>query len=499
MQVFSAQYPGGLEGSYGSGTLLSADLVLTARHVLLPKDWGMEAPKTLNITVRSAVEARGRLRWHKAELVWPTNITHYAPDVALLRICDKDHPDVPSTMSLADEQDLAAASEPDIKVVAVGFPAFAQTDGEPRDTHKVSGITAFEDGYVRDIFKIDQLNLGQLQSTKRATADLKWAGFSGAGLFTISRHLIGVVVASGADGTPYDFRAERLFSLLHNPEFSTVSRQTPVDSRHTRDAPPIDQLVYLLDRDAQESAFARAYQSGFSRPLQASLPRPPLLCILPGAGEYRHAPTDVSTRLARKTLPALSAWPENDTFVDLPWPDPTLPLADAMADLRYRLWNALCGPASIVTPTEPQKYRSLWSDITRPRLFHSDATQHSVDHRFAQLVVAWLSFLAAAVPIDERRVTHLLMVKPRLDEIQKWRTHHRKTKDLPIYELAELQLCNEWDLADWLDVRLRDHVSPLQQETLSKLGRTLQSKYRGRFFAGDLKHGLRLALEITRD
>lgn len=500
MQVFSAKYPGCFDGgSYGSGTLLSDGLVLTARHVIVPKDWIEAPPKTLAITVRSAVEARERRDWHEAELIWPTSITDYTPDVALLRICGTHRLDVTSTISLADEQDVAAASDADIKVAAVGFPAFAQTDDEFRDTHKITGITAFENGFVRNIFKIDQLNLGQFQTTNRATADLKWAGISGAGLFTISRHLIGVVIAS-SDGTQYDFRAERLFSLLDNPEFSTVvsRKNNLVDSRHTREALPIDQLVYLLDRDAQEIAYECAYQSAFAPSLQARLPRPPLFCILPGAAEYKHAPADVPMRLARKTLPKISpAWPKNDNFVHLNWPNPAFPLDDAVAQLRYQLWNALCGPGSTMAPTEPEKYQSLWSDITRPRLFRSDATQHSVDHKFAHLVVAWSSFLTAAVPSDERRVTHLLMVKPRLDEIQKWRTRHRKTKELPIYELAELQLCSEDDLAEWLDVRLSAHFSPLQQEVVSKLGRKLRQEFRGHFFADDLK--TRIALEIHRD
>jgi hypothetical protein len=278
-----------------------------------------------------------------------------------------------------------------------------------------------------------------------------------------------------------------------DPEFSKLFASGEIN-KFARAAPPIDQLVYLVDRDAQESAYARAYDS----PSVMPRPRLPLVCVLPGAAEYRHAPDELPVRLAKKTLPEISTWPTNDSFVGLTWPDRSSSLEEGLADLRYGLWKALCGPAGASPPRDPNAYKALWSDDTRPRLLRSDLTQRPLNKWMAHLLSAWCSFLTAAAPAGERRITHLLMVSSTAEEVHRWRQRHRETIAHPVFALAELQQCNHSDLVDWLNDRLGKQLPGHQEKLISELGRRLLGQFRGPFFVDDLRASIRSALEAVR-
>ncbi len=55
--------------SYGSGFLLDAGLILTARHVLVPDEWPSDAKFV--ITARPRCVAKAGAEWLSADLVWP--------------------------------------------------------------------------------------------------------------------------------------------------------------------------------------------------------------------------------------------------------------------------------------------------------------------------------------------------------------------------------------------------------------------------------------------
>jgi hypothetical protein len=211
--------------------------------------------------------------------------------------------------------------------------------------------------------------------------------------------VIGVVITA-LDRSRFDFRAVRLKPLLDQPDFLELVKNTATVASETAraEAPSIEGLVCLLDRDDQESDFVELHKlcCGASGGDRASTMVNPMICLLPGAAEYRHQPEDLAERLSLKTLPEL-AWPAGTTaFEWIEWPAGLLDLQTAFSRLRASLWNRICGAGD--TPSEAQKFRDLWSDGSRPRLFRSDFTQRPLTPETAQVLKAWSEFLVQIAP-----------------------------------------------------------------------------------------------------
>ena len=381
-------------------------------------------------------------------------------------------------------------------VFAVGFPRFKsirspQGQQDRRDSHQISGMVKPYSGLVSQSFEIDNLQFGSEREQRPAVASSNWVGFSGAPLIA-NRRVIGVVITA-LDNGRFDFRAARLTPLLERPDFLELvtNAATVTIGAANAEAPRIEGLVCLLDRDDQEGDFVELYKRCCRTPSRndASSPVQPMICLLPGAAEYLHEPEDLADRLALKTLPDL-AWPAGTTrFEWLDWPAAHLDPQIALSRLRASLWNRLCGEGDV--PDQAQGFRELWKDGSRPRLFKSDLTQRPLNSTTAQVLTGWSGFLAHIAPQDRRPLTHLMMVGATLAQAREWRVQAAVSPDVIIDELTELERCTPIHLRSWLNDRLPARVSPSHTRILERLQDNLPKEYGEPFYVSPLKNRVR--------
>ena len=340
-EVFSHRtHSGKVQRSSGSGFLLGGGVIITARHVIAPDEWdgGCVDVSELTISARSIGHARISPKPRAAELAWPSDLRARGPDVALLKLvgnsADNDPDDAP-LIGLDDVGENLDEGYPAIKVFAVGFPRFARMDGSSperkrADSHAIVGQIKPYTAILSETFQIDELVLGSRQGSL-ATPNDGWQGFSGAPLIA-QRTLIGVVTTANTNGI-FDFRAVRLEPLLKRRDFrvalagaATLPTQTVKSEK-----PPLDRFVCLLDRNVQELDFKRIHKRSVIASCEHEPPRlRSIICLLPGAAEYRHAPEELPERFSLKTLPRDLAWPpEISTFTPLTWPGSHLAPIDA--------------------------------------------------------------------------------------------------------------------------------------------------------------------------
>jgi len=148
----------------GSGYLVTAGLVITARHLVD----GLDDPGGLRVTRLTG----GHLT--VSEIIRPGD---EALDVALLRVL-RDESDETSTIAVMD------VDEP-VEVLTTGFPR-VQREGEDRRPERVRGMSAPLSG-PRDVISVDV-------TSSVPIAESGWSGFSGAALFTVGGAMVGVIV-----------------------------------------------------------------------------------------------------------------------------------------------------------------------------------------------------------------------------------------------------------------------------------------------------------------
>jgi hypothetical protein len=218
VQVFSTSPLDSKKGSRGSGYLLANGLVLTARHVLAPAEWGA-LPDPLEIIARPVSECK----FQTARLVWPVNpedLANKTTDVALIQLANvPDH--LRSAEILIGLDDTGDGRK--IQVYAAGFPNFMEIPtsiGPPQfDTFQMYGTVAPFTGEASGTLAIDwSKQKASLDVKGRQIGALDWRGFSGAALFARARRLIGVVIKENQDQR-FDFRAARLDKLQNCDDF----------------------------------------------------------------------------------------------------------------------------------------------------------------------------------------------------------------------------------------------------------------------------------------
>ena len=198
-------------GSLGSGYLLGNGLVLTARHVLMPKSWGNSTPTDLVIEARALAEGVDPpLRI--AELVWPQAASalsdHEAPDVALIRL-----PSIPARAAEPVQIAFINDDDPVVDVYAGGFPAHRNNMAGPglRESKQIFGRVPPLSGLRSGTFEITAI---RMDGDRDLDLNLNWEGISGSALLDRGR-IVGVVITR-AEGQGYDFRAVRLEHVLRD-------------------------------------------------------------------------------------------------------------------------------------------------------------------------------------------------------------------------------------------------------------------------------------------
>jgi hypothetical protein len=503
VQVFSAG-DAACDTSLGSGFILGGGVILTARHVILPEEWN-SAPSQLNITARTISAARSGAGWLDADLIWPSLDEMLDPsgrpaksDVALIRLRSPDvevHAALLLGLPPSDDEDLA--QDQVLNVFAVGFPRFEETPGHDgrRDSHEIAGVVQPYSGLLSDTFKIYKLDYGHAKDGAAASSNLQWKGFSGAALIA-KRHVIGVVVARPR-GSEFDFQAVRLDSLLSRQDFrdALVGAVTLTNETAAIEVPPIERLVCLLDRDEQEEDFIQAHHRCRSQSSpRGTRPVLPLICLVPGSGEYLHAPEFLIDRFSTKTLPTDLAWPRGTTdFQLLRWPAAHSAVPEAANYLRKELWNELCGSGDV--PSDPVKFRQVLEDPSRPRLFSSDLTQRRLDDATARVLADWARFWALLALDDRRPPVHLLFVDATFAEARAWRQKHVRHVDVAIEELTELHKCNVFHLKTWFSDCLPSRIGSRHLPMLGRLETALNHEFPRDFFVKDLERRIPILVQ----
>lgn len=213
--------------SHGTGYLLGAGLVLTARHVLAPKAWGEVSPASLEVTALAVAEGK-RAPMRKAEIVWPGDFSLSTdpepPDVAVLKLASI--PDGYGAKVCLGSAELEKADGLILDVVAVGFPKFMKDLMRELKQRDNPDETAPLTAKVRPGFNAvsGDLLLQLDPAMKHGKEPLKWDGISGAALFLKGGDaIVGIVtghvrVQEQDEEWFYQFRALRLGPLLEKNE-----------------------------------------------------------------------------------------------------------------------------------------------------------------------------------------------------------------------------------------------------------------------------------------
>lgn len=238
--------------SYGSGYLLGARLVLTARHLL------DDGPPDGRVSVRLA----GEPALHPADVVWSAPVR--GADLALLRLTGTLPPrrSRPPVLGV-----LHADPARTVPVTVTGFPSFAgladPVRGDIRDSYQVTAEVA-----THSFTKTRRLELRPHSRPRTSVA--RWRGVSGGAVFA-ENALIGVVVTADPDApalhaTPLaaladDYGFGRL--LAHDgvpPEPRPVRRATHYSGRIRQLASQVGELRDRTAERADLEVFARSDQ-----------------------------------------------------------------------------------------------------------------------------------------------------------------------------------------------------------------------------------------------
>ena len=195
-------------GRFGTGYLLSHDLVLTAAHVI--EDLGKQPAC---IAVIEVTPLHGQTS--AACLVWPRlsnweNLSQH--DIALLRISSDA-----VMRALGDAPRIGWQGLPTdrpLNVTAVGFPRLRRNPkNKTRDTEQLFGTVNPLSALKRNEFEICAVHHRDI--------DADWHGLSGAALFA-GRNLIGIVLTKVSDDRQIDFKAICIDAPEEDQEFRAL-------------------------------------------------------------------------------------------------------------------------------------------------------------------------------------------------------------------------------------------------------------------------------------
>jgi len=443
VEIFSAKQPDDQRGSAGTGYLLGAGLVLTARHVLVPEEWN-GTPPNLTIFARALAQGPGALL-EQADLIWPNDPRDLEdrtrPDVALIRL--RSTPSDAAAKVLVGRSRQEREDEPEILVHAGGFPGFADMNkNNKRDTVQLTGRVEPLSGARGGLYEIKELNADK--------ARLDWHGISGAGLLA-ERALIGVVITQLRGNALSDFRAQRLEPLLRQFEDFRIAvapgAELDLEITGTNAPPPkLAEHLWLVDREDHEADFRDAFKQ--------CCPKSSLICVIPGHPD--HLPEELLSRFRQRTLPDLG-WSYGGEFNYFEWPGKKTGTEVAMGRLRERLWRFLSTKEDV--PREPAKFREKLSTPGAPRLFYSEMANLNNGLPAPAVLREWLSFWAQLTTDDACPPIHVLLApETPQDEmlalVQSLLTPELKSPGV----LQDLQPCTRLHLRNWVTRSLPEQL-----------------------------------------
>jgi Trypsin-like peptidase domain len=440
---------------YGTGYLITPDLVLTACHVISDK-LKAPLPPNLEIVVRTIAHFRKGVPYQGAKLIWPPPARWQELaelDIALLKITPDE-----TTRAAARHVDLGDDGLPrdkELQVYFSGFPRLAANPKtEARDAKQIFGDVALMSGVKQNLIEISV-------NGKPAKSDEGWSGISGAAVFAQAQgQIIAVVNVKIVDGM-VDFNAMRLDAAMRDQDFrdhvktslATIAAKTAVEFKLD-----LDRLVCLVDRDLQDGAFRTA----FSKVLAKNQVRP-LCCLIYGA--IKHRPADLADRFSLVTIPDLRKLKPGtgSRFRPIAWPSRSIDLSANFESLRAQLWNMLCDQDGSEPPSDPAAFKERLSDESRPHFFVTALGPAQLTIESAALWSAWLIFLDSIAACElTRPPLHVFSVSDvTRAQIEDWLKHVPPTKVTVRHALDELGACQWFDFGEWIGQRVPKIVPEL--------------------------------------
>ncbi len=244
--------------SFGSGYLITASHVLTARHVVLDRDGGPSDSDGLRLRVLGGqwVEARS-IAWESQTL-----------DIAIVELREPHE-----ATTVLPEFGVLLPTEARIKWRAVGFPrASASKDekGTVRDTFAAWGTIAVGSGMKS---RFQPINLAG-DSTPPRSHEL-WAGMSGAAVFAKhdgNHFLVGVITTTPRTLTTGALEYSPIADAWDKPSFPSTIFAAPGKFLHSvgvgstdLNSARVQEMLYLANHKDQRRPAADAITNGLRR------------------------------------------------------------------------------------------------------------------------------------------------------------------------------------------------------------------------------------------
>jgi hypothetical protein len=468
-------------GHYGTGYLVSPNLVLTAKHALLKNTTMPPASPYCEIRVFGDV-LKKNLQWRKGTIAWPPADEwddHSECDIALVSFPEDDATTNYSKSRLSfgwPKQYLV------YDCTALGFPRGRVYSQNKREIWPIRGMVDINAGSREERYYIALGSNDSPEIARRSFDEVdSWCGFSGAALFC-GPIVVGVVIRNP---DKHSLVANRIEQALGSKSFSRmlgVPDQRPKAPSISDDQYELGKLVCLVDRFEQEAEF----QSKFA-PIVLATQLAPVVCLVEGSQHHAHA--ELARRFAFKTLPRIT---KNRDFAivirPINWPTRLDSIEDGMRRLQLQMQLAL-GFASeemhavgvkLTTGISNEQlcvWRRKLDAVETPWIFYSELRVKFFNKKHEQLLDEWVRFLAN---ISKSGLTHpcvhLIAVvwEESEDSVQTiwsswpWRRRIRATKlwlknqpkrpsDLVRIMLPELEPCTWSNVVEWLDNDVRYH------------------------------------------